>query len=606
MPSKHDFKIIADIDNPLDGGGGASNKSSLFENPEKIICANSPEEIPPALEELAREENSGKFLAGYISYEAACFIENSDRATWNFRKEYPLILFGVFQSEKILEKNNLETPEQNYYISRLKPAIEVSSYIMGFEKIKKYILDGITYQINFTFPSEFIFYGNPLALYAQLKKNQQSSYNFYLKYNNVDFISVSPELFFCRQGNRLLAKPMKGTLEKSDSADENLRKISELYKCEKNRAENAMITDVFRNDFGKICQTGSIAVDRFFEVEEYPTLYQTTSTVSGKLKPDQGIDGILKALLPSASVTGAPKTEAVERIHEIEGVPRGIYTGSFGVVRPNGDAVFNVSIRTLEIINNRGRAGFGSGIVFDSDQEAEYNEVLLKSKFIYPGQKPFFLFETILVRNHQPVLLRYHLERLQKSATYFQIPFDYQKTSEYLFSQISSSGTPVCRLKLILREDGSIDSEEASFPGKKKLYKLAVSSVKTSSDNEFASHKTSLRYLYDGQLKKAVANGCDEVLFFNEHNELAECAVHNIMVKINGLWYTPPVSAGILPGTFRRYLLEKKIIYERKISDDDLRACNGLAVMNSLRGINRAEIVFIEKNHSGREKYFTV
>lgn len=423
---------------------------------------------------------------------------------------------------------------------------------------------------------------------------------------------------------------MKGTIKRGLNPQEDSDNAKRLQNSSKERAENAMITDIIRNDLGKICDYGSVEVVKKFEVEPYPTLFQMTSTVSGTVKNPQAVDfkSIFAALLPAASVTGAPKQEAVKHISRLETTQRGVYTGIIGFIDPDQNAIFNVAIRTLQLKNTgtektgkyKASLGIGSGVVYDSEGQAELKECLLKSNFIFSAnakqaqdnQKTdnktkntsgeFYLFETMLLKNSKIRLKKLHLDRLKKSAKEFGFTYPEEEICRELDLltdlRKASPLKNTWRIKLSLFSDGkfSLNKQEETF--KKKRYRIIIAKSAVSSGNFFARHKTGYRKFFDQMSAEARRQGYDEVLFLNELGFATECCFHNIMVKINNRWISPPQDAGLLPGTMREYLLRKKILVEKDISLEEIKEAGEIAIMNSLRGINRAYIDY--------EKSFTI
>ena len=215
--------------------------------------------------------------------------------------------------------------------------------------MQDYIAAGDVYQINLTLKYRFAFSGDPVALYAALRRKQRVAYGALIGRRDFQVLSLSPELFFRREGKRLFARPMKGTAPRGRTPREDARLKTWLTVDEKQRAENLMIVDLLRNDLGRIAKIGSVEVTDLFTVETYRTVHQMTSGITAELRADMGLNDMLKALFPCGSVTGAPKVRAMEIIRELEGQPRGVYTGAIGRIAPNGDAQFNVAIRTLYI-----------------------------------------------------------------------------------------------------------------------------------------------------------------------------------------------------------------------------------------------------------------
>jgi para-aminobenzoate synthetase/4-amino-4-deoxychorismate lyase len=253
--------------------------------------------------------------------------------------------------------------------------------------------------------------------------SQPVQYSAFLHGENWQILSFSPELFFRLKDHRIVTRPMKGTARRGADLMEDENIAHWLQNDLKNRSENVMIVDLMRNDLGRICEYGSVRVDRLFAVEKYETLFQMTSEVSGTLRPGVRSSDIFASLFPCGSVTGAPKHRTMEIIQELEGGPRGVYTGAIGFFSPAREAVFSVPIRTVVLENNRGAMGVGSGIVIDSRAEEEYRECLLKFEFLTRCEESFQLLESILW-NDGYSFLPLHLERMESSAAYFGFNFD--------------------------------------------------------------------------------------------------------------------------------------------------------------------------------------
>ena len=233
------------------------------------------------------------------------------------------------------------------------------------------------------------FSGDPWSLFLDLTQAQQGAHMAYLDLGDHVICSASPELFFQQDGDRLLSKPMKGTGKRGLTTAEDRQQIALLQASSKDQAENVMIVDMIRNDFGRVAQTGTVQVPELFTVEKYPTLLQMTSTVTAHSRAE--MPEIMEAMFPCASITGAPKVRTMEIIKALEQKPRGIYTGTIGFWGPDRQANFNVAIRTVVIDRPNGAASFGvgSGIVWDSEPLTEYAECQLKSQVLVKRQPAF-------------------------------------------------------------------------------------------------------------------------------------------------------------------------------------------------------------------------
>jgi para-aminobenzoate synthetase/4-amino-4-deoxychorismate lyase len=334
-----------------------------------------------------------------------------------------------------------------------------------------------------------------------------------------------------------------------------------------------------------------------------------TSSIRGEVNRPVSLEEMFKALFPCGSVTGAPKIRTMEIIRELEAEDRGVYTGAIGFISPDGEAVFNVPIRTLVLQGNKGEMGIGSGIVWDSDPIGEWEECKLKGRFLTSPAPEFQLIETMLWRPESGYwLLDLHLDRLADSAGYFAYPLELEKVSEALQALTADfdSSTPVKsqRVRLTLSRAGEFTIahtglHENSLPEAdpavimqqktgKDLPKVIFSSRNTDSNFVYLYHKTSLRKLYDDERTRFVdSKGYYEVLFMNERGEITEGSYTNIFLQKAGRLLTPPVSCGLLPGVFRRYLLQQypEFVVEKTLTGKDLEQAEALYVGNSVRGL---------------------
>jgi para-aminobenzoate synthetase/4-amino-4-deoxychorismate lyase len=407
-------------------------------------------------------------------------------------------------------------------------------------------------------------------------------------------LSFSPELFFRVRDREIATRPMKGTWPRGlDVAEDALAALA-LHHDEKNRSEHIMIVDLLRNDLGRICSTGSIRVDDLFSIERYTTLLQMTSTISGTLRADAGWHEIFRSIFPSGSITGAPKISTMRIIRDLENTPRGIYTGAIGFIAPSGDATFNVAIRTLVLDDGAVTMGVGGGIVYDSDPAAEFAECQLKAAFLTRSQPSFELIETLLWRDGF-TLLPLHLDRLRLSCDYFDRAYDSAEIESRLHA-LAATFAPLSRhrVRLTLDPRGQIALTHsplaANAPGTDTC-RVTLAAERSLSSDVFLRHKTTHRPLYDRLFAAAQQAGFDEVLFLNEHDELTEGAISNLFVRIEGRLCTPPLASGVLPGVFRRHLLEAvPRAEERILTLADLRAADEIYLCNSVRGLRKAVV----------------
>jgi para-aminobenzoate synthetase/4-amino-4-deoxychorismate lyase len=391
---------------------------------------------------------------------------------------------------------------------------------------------------------------------------------------------------------------MKGTFKRGKDIKEDQKNILKLKSSLKDRSENLMIVDLLRNDFGRISEAGSVKTQELFKVEKYETLLQMISIIKAKLKKDISLNQLLKSVFPCGSVTGAPKIRAMQIIRDLEKEPRGIYTGSIGYLTPNKNAVFNVAIRTLvlDAAKKKAEMGIGSGIVYDSEAENEFQECLLKADFTKKTFSGFKLIETLLVKKNKKVyLLGYHLKRLNNSLKYFDFCYNEGVIKDKLQRYLKKlDNSKIYKLRLLHSKNGSLIIRHSPLEkNPAKNLKVAISKKRVNSSEVFLYHKTTNRALYDAEYKKAVNKGLAEIIFLNEYDQVTEGAISNIIIKKKNYYYTPPISCGLLNGVYRQYLinknnffLEEKIIYKK-----DLLKADKVFICNSLRGLREVKLI---------------
>jgi para-aminobenzoate synthetase/4-amino-4-deoxychorismate lyase len=399
-------------------------------------------------------------------------------------------------------------------------------------------------------------------------------------------LSFSPELFFALEGGRLTTRPMKGTARRAPSPEADRAAAAALAADAKNRAENLMIVDLLRNDLSRVAQPGSVAVDRLFEVETYPTIHQMTSTVSARLREEADAVDVIEALFPCGSVTGAPKIRAMEVIAEVERQPRGLYTGSIGAISADGSAAFNVAIRTLVLADGRASLGLGAGIVADSDAESEWAECLSKAAFLTQRTARFDLIETL---RYEPgaglARLDGHLARLRASAAYWGFAVNEAAVRTVLDEATRGVAAP-SRIRLVVGRSGSVAVQVGPLPPcPTEPVRVALAALPVAANDPRLAHKTSDRDFYDGARRAA---GAFEVLFVDAGGRLTEGSFTNLFVPRHGRLATPPLAAGLLPGVLRAELLASSEAFEAELTPADL--AGGFLIGNSLRGLLRARL----------------
>jgi para-aminobenzoate synthetase/4-amino-4-deoxychorismate lyase len=370
------------MDNPFLLQTGASHWLR-FHSPNAVVKVDSPSDVMAALSEIeGAVQRDGLYAAGFLAYEAASAFDPALKT--HPPGGIPLLWFGLYEPPEILSGPPPRDSDQGFTVGPWQPSITESRFQDAFDCIKEHIALGDTYQVNHTFRLRADFDGSPRAFFLDLSRAQGAGYAAYLETGDLAVCSASPELFFHLDGDRLVSKPMKGTLRRSPQEADDSSQEARLRASDKDRAENLMIVDMVRNDLGRIAQVGSVRVPRLFEIERYPTVFQMTSTV--ECRTQAGFPEIMAALFPCASITGAPKVRTMEIIRSLEPDTRGLYTGCIGTLAPGRQALFNVAIRTAVIdhVRHNVEYGVGGGIVWDSDCSQEYQECLDKAQ-ILPG-----------------------------------------------------------------------------------------------------------------------------------------------------------------------------------------------------------------------------
>ena len=371
------------IDRPyvLFEDGRDHGRALLFDAPKEIIVARDASEVARAFARMEAASRAGLHLAGYASYELGYALEPKLAARPSPESRTPLLLFGAFAAPRAVNQDfGAVLPESRI---SLQPAWTSEEYAQRFQKCRDYIFAGDVYQINLTFPLYGRFEGEPLALYRALRKRQPVAYGGVVALGGETIVSLSPEVFFDARDGQIRARPMKGTARRGFMPPEDMARAQYLVEDEKSRAENLMIVDLLRNDLSRLAEVGSVKVTDLFTVQTYPTLHQMTSGIEAKLRENVTLAELFSGLFPCGSVTGAPKIRAMEIIRDLECAARGVYCGSLGVISPDGDMRFNVAIRTLTIFPDHELVcNVGSAIVADSTAREEYEECLIKARFL--------------------------------------------------------------------------------------------------------------------------------------------------------------------------------------------------------------------------------
>jgi len=555
-------------------------RATLFRAPVRIIETCAEADVLPALEELRAARREGLHAAGFLSYEAGGGIEPKLRAPPGART--PLLWFGLFERAETVAADQWLPDPAGAWAAAPAPAIDRETYDARLARVIALIGAGDIYQANQTFPATVRFAGDPLALYARMRRQARAHYGAVIDTGHDLILSLSPELFFALEVGRLRARPMKGTAARGATPAEDEAAIAGLRDDPKQRAENLMIVDLLRNDLSRVAAPGSVAVPALYEVETYPTLHQMVSDVTATLAPGRDAIDALAALFPCGSITGAPKIRASEVIAEIEEAPRGIYTGAIGRLDPNGDARFNVAIRTLLIQGGDDHAtlGLGSGIVADSRADEEWAECLAKGAFVTAGQRPFDLIETMAFDPEAGIaLLERHLARMKASADLFGFPFDRHATrNELQAATFRLRGAK--RIRLVLAPSGAIAIEASPMPtAPDGPVAVAIAPLPVAASDFRLRHKTSDRRVWTA----ARVAEAYETVFVDRDGFLTEGSFTSVFVERDGTLVTPPLARGLLPGVLRAELIASGGAVEGDLTPADLEG--GFLLGNALRGL---------------------
>ncbi len=576
-----------------------NSKSYIFNFPKKTIRSASSKSLNKSIDNFYGSINNNNWGYCILNYEAGYCFENK---LIHYLEKNPRPLFQgfIFSSGNIsiIDSKKIKCPpfNNNFAISSFKLNTTKRKYDSDIKRIKKYIEEGDTYQVNCTVKGKFKFHGDLINQFKKLVFSQSAKYSAFINLGDKVIISLSPELFFEQNKQKLKTSPMKGTIKRGiNNIDDELQKYK-LQKSEKNRAENLMIVDLLRNDLGKISEYGSVKVSEYFKIEKYESLFQMVSTVESRLKKNVKLPEIIKNIFPCGSITGAPKMRTMQIIKSLEIDPREVYTGAIGLVKKD-KSVFNVAIRTIEIDKmGNGKIGLGSGIVWDSDPKTEFEETLLKSKFLSNTGNEYLLFETMRYENGDIYHLVEHLERLKKTADYFLFLFDEKLIKRKLKSALKKINDKM-RIKLTLNKRGEVNVILSAYPVLPDEINVIISEKKVSSQNPFQYFKTDNRIMYTQEYNKYYDEGFFDVIFLNEKGELVEGSISNIFIKKSDTWLTPAVNCGLLPGIERRHWLSDDTnAVENILHIEDLIECEEMVLTNSLRGRIKVNKLYLNRN----------
>ncbi|MGT2595662.1 aminodeoxychorismate synthase component I [Streptococcus vestibularis] len=554
----------------------------IFTDTIKELKTKDIKEVKHLLAEVEAYQNQGYYAVGYVSYEAAPAFETKFEVIDDPLMSEYLLYFTIHESVQ-----TEPIPLTYKPITLPKTWQELTSaeeYKAAIEHIHHHIRQGDTYQVNYTVQLQQNITADPFAIYNRLVVEQNAHYNAFIQHDDVSIISVSPELFFKKDGDGLTTRPMKGTTNRGLTTETDLKQAQWLAQDQKNRSENMMIVDLLRNDMNRISKIGSENVKSLCMVEQYSTIWQMTSTIETQLLPNSSLGDIFQALFPCGSITGAPKIATMAIIKDVEKQARGVYCGAIGILLPNGPTIFNVAIRTLQMQGNKAIYGVGGGITWDSKWEAEYEETKQKSAVLYRQNPKFDLISTGRIHRGKLLFLKEHLNRLQESSRYFSYPFNKEEVQNQVEDLCQSLDFDTdYRLKMSLAKNGELTFEHNQLTGLADVFCQARLVEQTHPlDSPYTYFKTSYR--------PHISLEPHEQIYYNQKKELLETSIGNLVLKIEDQLYTPPVHLGLLNGIYRQSLIANNQVTERVLTLDNLKQAQAIYGCNAVRGLYELKV----------------
>ncbi|RXX17998.1 aminodeoxychorismate synthase component I [Streptococcus parasanguinis] len=549
----------------------------LFTKSIKELKTRNLDQVEDLLREVEAYQEQGFYAVGYVSYEAAPAFEKKFAV-------HPAPLMGEYLLYFTIHEEVETLPFPEHYEAVDLPAnwkeeVEAPAYQEAIETIHHHIRQGDTYQVNYTVQLSQELKADPLAIYNRLVVEQKAHYNAFIQHDDVSILSISPELFFEQDDRLLTTRPMKGTTRRGLTNQADLKEAAWLEADPKNRAENMMIVDLLRNDMNRISEIGSEQVTRLCQVEQYSTVWQMTSTIESRLRPEVDLVQAFQALFPCGSITGAPKISTMEIIQQTEIAPRGVYCGTIGILLPRGKRIFNVAIRTLQMQGTKAIYGVGGGITWDSKWESEYQETKQKSAVLYRQEPRFELLTTGLIHQGELSFLEQHLTRLREASRYFAYPFNEPKLLNDLQEELTHLDPSLdYRCRIALQKNGSFHLVIT------ELTDLPASYLQAQLTEQKLDLATPFTYFKTSQRNHLTANHREQI-FYLPDGSLLETTIGNLILEIEGKLYTPPAHLPLLDGIYRRHLLETQQVEEKLLTLKDLELADRVYACNALRGL---------------------
>lgn len=552
-------------------------KRLLFTNPVVILKTRKIEEVSRILDTVENYQKKGYYVVGYLSYEAAKAFDINYKVKDNVLLTEYLAFFTVH--DRVIEEEFPQSYEDVDISGDWMSETSQEEYRKAIETIKHHIRQGDTYQVNYTIQLTNKLEVPAEQIYHKMVIEQGATYNAYIETDDFQVISFSPELFFEKKGQQLMTRPMKGTTKRGLSIELDRKQKDWLKADAKNRAENMMIVDLLRNDMSRVSEVGTVKVASLCDVEPYSTVWQMTSTITSHISQNTSLFELLQALFPCGSITGAPKIETMSIIDKIEPKARGVYCGTIGLMLPNGDLLFNVAIRTIQLSGTNAIYGVGGGITWYSSWEDEYEETRQKSHVLYRQKQDFDLITTGRVENGQLQFYQAHIDRLKIASDYFVFSFDsslFEKNLQKELASLDLSKIYRCQIRLAKNGRFSFNIEVLEdLP--ESFYKASLVRRRHNVGSPFYFFKTSLR--------EHIPKRSHELIFMSKDGELQETQIGNLILEKDGKWYTPPLSVGIVDGIYRQYLLDQGRLIEKNLTEDDLQIADNVYACNCVRGV---------------------
>ena len=355
----------------------SQNGFDLYTDFSKKIILNNKNIKSFLTKKNKKQSTNTDLFIGFFGYELLnnlIDVKVPKQKNFNFPK-------GIFYKpeKKIKFSNKLNYDLKNFECGNFKININRKNYTKIFNKFKKKIKSGETYQIKICTKYKTKSKINPLDFFSRLSDTNLAPEAFMIKDDNYSIISCSPETLIIKKGTDISTKPIAGTVKKTKQLNK-IKALNYFRKNLKETKEHNMIVDMERNDLSRICKVGTVKLSKQKIVEEYKDLFHYVSLIKGKLKKNINNFEIIKAMMPGGSVIGCPKINTLNLLNNQEKENRNIYTGSFGYIKFNGDMRFNIIIRSILNFKNISEISVASGVVVDSNANHEFNENFLKAK----------------------------------------------------------------------------------------------------------------------------------------------------------------------------------------------------------------------------------